>query len=237
MIRFPPPEPLKKTLVFSREKALYGAKFFSCLGETMGSLARLLGGTAFSVCLVYSQVDRANLNGTVTDTSGAVIPKALVEAVSRDTGLKRVTETGPAGTYNLAGLPIGSYDLTLFHEGFRAVKVNGIQLFVGQTRTVDSKLEVGAIESRVNVVGTAEALEQSNAQIDAVIETQQLRNIPINGRNWASLMTLAPGAINVGGEIKGAYVLSDARATTTTTRSTGSMPPGCRSSHKRRMPA
>src|SRR5437588_450771 len=58
---------------------------------------------------------------------------------------------------------------------------------------------VGAVSSHIDVQATAELLEKSDAQIGAVIESQQLRDIPVNGRNWATLMTLAPGAINFGG--------------------------------------
>src|SRR5690242_6344627 len=93
-----------------------------------------------SVSLVYGQVDRANLNGTVTDPSGALIEKAKVQIVSRETGLTRDVQTGPSGVYNITGIPIGTYDLTISHEGFRTATVSEIQLFVGQTRTVDAKL-------------------------------------------------------------------------------------------------
>ncbi len=151
-----------------------------------------------SAALTYAQIDRANLNGTVSDSSGALIPGARIEIVSRETGIRRETATGPAGTYNLTGLPIGTYDLSISHQGFETSNVQAIELFVGQTRTVDAKLGVGAIATQVDVQATAEALEKSDAQIGTVIETQQLRDIPVNGRNWATLMMLAPGAINVG---------------------------------------
>jgi hypothetical protein len=152
-----------------------------------------------AVSPVYGQVDRSNLNGTVTDPSGALIANAKVQVVSRETGLTREVYTGPTGVYNITGLPIGTYDLTISRDGFNTPTVKEIQLFVGQTRTVDAKLEVGATATHIDVQAQAEALEQSNAQIGAVIESSQLSNIPVNGRNWATLMTLAPGAINVGG--------------------------------------
>ncbi len=69
---------------------------------------------------VYGQVDRANLNGTVTDSSRAVVVDARVELVSRETGLKRVAQTGPTGVYSIAGGPVGTYDLTISRAGFRA---------------------------------------------------------------------------------------------------------------------
>ena len=148
---------------------------------------------------LYSQVDRANLNGTVTDSSGALVPDAKIVLVSPETGLRREVETGSSGAYSITSLPVGTYDLTFSRKGFQTSTVSGIQLFVGQTRTVDAKLELGALSAHIDVQATAEALEKSDAQIGAVIESQQLRDIPINGRNWATLMTLAPGAINVGG--------------------------------------
>ena len=162
-------------------------------------LSRFSTFLALSTCLLYGQVDRANLNGTITDSTGAVVPNARVKLVSQETGLSRLADTGSAGVYNITSLPIGTYDLTFFHEGFRVVEVKGVQLSVGQTRTVDAQLEVGGIASQVEVRAAAEALEKSSAEVGSVIEGRQLSDIPINGRNWATLMTLAPGAINVGG--------------------------------------
>ena len=153
----------------------------------------------FSWSLLFAQIDRANLNGTVTDVSGAVVPVAAVEVVSQETGLKRQTVTGSSGTFTITGLPIGTYDLSVAHPGFQTNNVRAIALSVGQTRTVDVKLDVIGVSASVEVQARSEALEKSDAQIGTVIETRQLRDIPVNGRNWATLMTLAPGAINVGG--------------------------------------
>jgi carboxypeptidase family protein/TonB-dependent receptor-like protein len=149
--------------------------------------------------VVYGQVDRASLNGTVTDSSRAVVADARVELVSRETGQKRVGQTGPTGVYSIPGLPIGTYDLTISCAGFRNFEMNGIQLFVGQTRNIDAELQVGTVTEDVQVQATVAPLETSNARVGAVLEHQQLDDIPINGRNWATLETLAPGAINAGG--------------------------------------
>jgi hypothetical protein len=148
--------------------------------------------------LVYGQIDRASLNGTVTDASGLLVPQARVELVSPDTGLKREVQTGPAGNFSITDLPIGTYDLRVSHEGFRASEVKGIVLFVGQTRTIDAKLEVGTTTSQIEVQAEATALQTSDAQVGGVLEHSQLSDIPINGRNWATLEMLTPGAINMG---------------------------------------
>ena len=152
----------------------------------------------FSGVVVYGQVDRANLNGTVMDSSRAVVADARVEVVSRETGLKRAANTGPTGIYSITGLPIGTYDVTISRAGFRTFEVTGIQLFVGETRTMDAELQLGTVSEELQVEATVAPLETTNARVGAVLEHQQLDDIPINGRNWATLETLAPGAINAG---------------------------------------
>src|SRR5437764_10842088 len=148
--------------------------------------------------IVYGQVDRAGLNGTVMDTTGALVTNAHVEVVSRETGLTRTAETGPAGVYSITELPIGTYDLRISKAGFRTFDVKGVQLFVGQTRTLNAQLQVGAVSQEVEVQSSAAALETNNANVGSVLEHQQLSDIPVNGRNWATLEALAPGAINSG---------------------------------------
>src|SRR5512133_3351117 len=138
------------------------------------SFTRTLRFVAAVFCLVipvWAQVDRATLNGTLTDASGAAVPGAAVKVVARDTGMQRQTITGAGGTYSVPGLPIGTYDLTFTHEGFRLFEVSGVQLSVGQTRTVDGRLEIGAVTSQVDVKATPEMLDQSDAQIGTVIDT------------------------------------------------------------------
>jgi hypothetical protein len=164
----------------------------------MSPFSRLAISVSVFTCIVYGQVDQANLNGTVTDTSGSLVPGARVEVVSQDTGFRRELQTGPSGNYSVPGIPIGTYTLKISKNGFRTFDMKGVQLSVGQSRTVDAKLEVGAIATQVEVQAQAAALETSNAQVGGVLEHQQLSDIPINGRNWATLEMLTPGAINMG---------------------------------------
>src|SRR5213593_4991482 len=76
--------------------------------------------------------------------------------------------------------------------------MKGVQLLVGQTRTVDAELQLATVSEELQVHATTAPLETNNARVGAVLEHQQLENIPINGRNWATLEALAPGAINAG---------------------------------------
>ena len=147
---------------------------------------------------LLAQINRANLNGTVTDPSGASVPNAQVEVLAPDTGFKRQTTTGTSGVYSISSLPTGMYNLTVTGNGFKTFEEKGIQLSVGQTRTVNVQLEVGAPTTMVEVRASAQALDSNNAEISTVIRTGQVENIPLNGRDWSLLMTLAPGAVNLG---------------------------------------
>ncbi|HEV2173291.1 MAG TPA: carboxypeptidase-like regulatory domain-containing protein, partial [Nitrospira sp.] len=145
-----------------------------------------------------AQINRASLNGTVTDPSGARVPNSTVTIVEPDTGFRRQTTTGSSGVYSISSLPTGTYVLTVSDQGFKTFTITGIDLSVGQTRTVDAQLQVGAPTTNVQVQGTAVALDSSDAEIATVIQSQQVADLPLNGRDWSQLMTLSAGAVNLG---------------------------------------
>src|ERR1035438_7865386 len=99
-----------------------------------------LGSLGFAVSGALAQINRANLNGTVTDPSGSRIPNSQVEVVAPNTGFKRQTTTGSSGVYSISSLPTGTYDLTVSGNGFKTFQEKGIELSVGQTRTVNVQL-------------------------------------------------------------------------------------------------
>ena len=116
----------------------------------------------------------------------------------KPTGLRRETTSNQRGIYEFASLPVGSYTLSMSRQVFKPLVVSNVDLLFGQVRTVDAPLTVGATAESVQVSATAEYLNRDNAEVDGVIESPQIREIPLNGRNWATLMALAPGAINSG---------------------------------------
>jgi hypothetical protein len=142
--------------------------------------------------------DRAAINGTVTDVSGAVVPSAQVEVKSSATGLHRSVTTDASGVYSIPALAVGVYDLTIAKLGFAQSTVEHIDLQYGETRTIDARLEVQSTNAAVDVIAAIEAVNRTNAEIGGVIESAQIKEIPVSGRNWASLMLLAPGAVNYG---------------------------------------
>ena len=145
-----------------------------------------------------AQVDHAALSGTVTDATGSLVPNAKVEAISSGTGLRREVHTGSAGTYEIPGLAVGFYSVTFTKDGFKPLNVKDVELAVGQPRTIDARLEVGTTTDAISVTATTETLNRTSAEVGGTVEAEQIKEIPVSGRNWASLMLLAPGAINYG---------------------------------------
>ena len=147
---------------------------------------------------LFAQVDRANLSGTVTDPSAALVPDALVELSSLQTGFTRSVRTRTDGIYRFSSLPAGLYLVTVTKDGFETAVIDGIQLLVGQNRTANAALRVGSLATEVHVNAAPVAIDTTSAEIGASISGEQLESLPLNGRNWASLMMLAPGAVNTG---------------------------------------
>jgi hypothetical protein len=150
----------------------------------------------FSACLIAQ--DRAAINGTVVDPSGALVMAASIELKSAATGLHRTTTTNEEGLYEITPLPVGTYAITITKAGFKPTTISRIDVQFGETRTIDATLEVGSTTEAVEVTATVETVNRTNAEIGGVIEAPQIKEIPVSGRNWASLMLLVPGAVNYG---------------------------------------
>lgn len=163
-------------------------------GVLAGTLLVFLG----SVC-AYGQIDRATLTGTVFDSSGAVVRDAQVEATDQTTGIKSEAPSNSQGLYRIPGLAVGTYTVRIVHPGFATAEYKDIVLLVGQTRTLDAHLKVGTVAQNVMVEVAPAPLEETSPEMSGVIKTQQIEALPVNGRNWASMLLLAPGAIDDGG--------------------------------------
>src|SRR4051795_1945036 len=102
-------------------------------------------------CGIFAQVDRGNIQGTVTDPSGAVVTGAAIRIVSPATNLTQSTVTGPSGTYAFFNLPIGIYNLSVEGKGFRRSDMTGVRVEVNQQAKVDIGLQVGEVTQTVEV--------------------------------------------------------------------------------------
>ena len=156
--------------------------------------ALLLSGSVF----VYSppalsQGATAAINGTVTDTSGAVIPAARVVLTNTATGAERSAITNDTGTYVFPGVIPGIYTLTVNAEGFNTAKAEALTLAVNQTATQNFSLSVGATKQEVTVQATVVHIESSTAELGTAIAPKEVNDLPLNGRNFTQLLALTPG--------------------------------------------
>ncbi|MGA8646118.1 MAG: TonB-dependent receptor [Candidatus Sulfotelmatobacter sp.] len=156
-------------------------------------LALILGTTA------SAQIDRAELEGAVTDQSGAAVVGATVKILAVDTGITQEQPTNSKGYYRFPGLAVGRYALTVTNKGFKTKVIGNVILLVGQTRTLDTTLAVGAPAEHVDVQASAAPADRSSAEAAAVIGGDQIANLPNNGRDWSSFTLLAPFAQDDGG--------------------------------------
>jgi outer membrane receptor protein involved in Fe transport len=124
-----------------------------------------------------------------------VVAGAKVEVSSGATGFRAQALTGTAGTYQIPLVPVGTYTVAVSKTGFRTVEYKDIELTLGQ-RTIDARLAVSALTESVEVIAVSETINRTSAEVGGLIEAEQIKEIPVSGRNWASLMLLAPGAVN-----------------------------------------
>ncbi len=146
---------------------------------------------------VFAQVDRANIEGTVTDSTGALIAGAKITITYPQTGFTRTAVSSDAGAYALPAVPIGDCTLSATAPGFSPTTVENLRLTVGESRTINLKLGLTANDT-VTVSGAEAPIDKDSATTGGLIGSEQVQNLPINGRNWAGLMMLIPGAINTG---------------------------------------
>jgi hypothetical protein len=146
-----------------------------------------------------AQVDRAVLEGTVTDPTGAVMRGARVHVLAVDSGISEEQQANSNGYYRFPGLAVGRYTVTVTSPKFTTKVIDEVALQVGQTRTLNIQLQVGAVAEKVEVDASAEPAERSSAEASTVIDTTQIANLPNNGRDWTSFTLLAPFAQDDGG--------------------------------------
>jgi len=168
------------------------AKNPRCDGRMFTGLAALLIAASTALPLA-AQVDRANISGTVADKSGAVLVGANVQATNVETGIGQSAMTDDQGRYRMVDLPIGSYAIQASKKGFETVVRRGVTLTVGSQPVVDFSLPIGLTSQTVEVQGDVSQVETQTAAVGTLISMEQVRDLPLNGRNYTDLMSLAPG--------------------------------------------
>src|ERR1700675_353781 len=147
----------------------------------------------------FAQTDRATLEGTVTDPSGGTISGANVQVTAIDTGISQERKANSNGYYRFPGLPVGQFTVTVSNTSFKTKVIEQVPLQVGETHTLDVSLDVGEVAEKVEIKAEAGPSERASAAAATVINTEQIANLPINGRDWSALTMLAPFAQDDGG--------------------------------------
>ena len=160
----------------------------------------------FFLCgISQAQVTTGTILGTVSDSTGAVLPGATITIRNVETGISRVATTDGAGRYRAPQLALGDYELTAASAGFQTAVRGGITITVGREAVVDFSLPVGAIAERVTVIGEAPLVETTNATVSNLVNERAMRELPLNGRSFADLTAIQPGVVSVGQVTPGVF--------------------------------
>ncbi|HLK63625.1 MAG TPA: carboxypeptidase regulatory-like domain-containing protein [Bryobacteraceae bacterium] len=161
---------------------------------------RLILGALF-LCLpaayAQSQLGTGAISGTIHDSSGAVIVGAQVTIQQPETGLSRQVKSGATGEYLAPVLPTGIYRIRIVKAGFSTLDQEGITVDVGGTTNVASTLKVGEVAETITV-NSAPAINPSQTDISSLVDSSEIRNLPINGRRYYDFALLAPGVTRDG---------------------------------------
>lgn len=145
--------------------------------------------------------DTGVITGTVRDHTGAVVPGAEVKVTAAAGGIDRTTTTNSEGEYLAAGLPGGTYNLTIAAKGFKTYKADGIVLRVAQKARIDATLAVGNVQTEVIVQGTElNQVETQSSELAGTVTGRQMTQLQLNGRNFTQLLALTPGSTNQSGQ-------------------------------------
>ena len=209
----------------------------------MTSVAKLLplgGFVVFSTSLLLAQFDSAQLSGFVRDQTGAIVPGAAVVATNEGTKEPHRTTTNTDGYYVFPQLLVGTYDVAIEAKGFKRYVKTGIPLDAEAKVSADAELTVGAASESVEVTASSSSVQTESAQVATTIETKQMQDLTLNGRNPVYLAALSPGVIggtigtfdpdsvsngsfNINGGRPDEYLVVIDGAVATRTRSSGSM--------------
>ncbi|MBV9146992.1 MAG: carboxypeptidase regulatory-like domain-containing protein, partial [Acidobacteria bacterium] len=141
----------------------------------------------------WAQVSTSRVEGTVTDRSGAVVPNAAVKVTNEGTGVSYNVKTSSSGTYTVPSLTPGPYSVTVSASGFQTYSSQRNVLSIGEPLVVNANLSVGGETQVVEVQSSYQRIETTNATVSDVMTTQEVKELPLNGRNPLSLLTLEPG--------------------------------------------
>jgi hypothetical protein len=142
----------------------------------------------------FGQLTTADILGTITDATGAVVPNAVVSVTNLGTNEKRTTQSNSSGDYNFALLPVGHYSVAVNAKGFEASITKDIDVEAGDRARNDVHLRLGAESTIVEVTAATPLLQADSATVSSTVTAKAVQDLPLNGRNFVQLVDLVPGA-------------------------------------------
>jgi hypothetical protein len=183
---------------------------------------------AFAAVLFWAgpdlaQTTFATVTGSVTDPSGLPLAGANVEALQVESGYRYSAQSNESGVFTLANLREGNYTVTVGATGFKAFRLDGVQLVSRDVRRLDVKMEIGEVSTTIEVVSTGAAvIETETARISQSRTAEELKDLPLNTRSVTSFLALVPG-VGQATTVTATYRFAAVGATSRNSRSTVSV--------------
>ncbi len=167
--------------------------------------------------LCLAQITGGSFTGVVTDATGAAVVEARVDARNLGTNSVTTTSTTEQGLYEFPLLPAGRYTITVEKGGFRRATTGELQLNSGTRPKIDLALQIGEISQSVEVVSEVPLVNATSQSLGTVVDSQKVRDLPLNGRTFTQLLVLQPGVSMSGGNAnRGGVELNGHRVWATT---------------------
>ena len=192
----------------SEHKCKFPPKNSSVNAEGEGPMTKMISSRVFTLLVaigvmlalpVIGYAQEATLSGTVTDSTGGVLPGVTVTALHEATGNTFLAVTDQRGAFRLP-VRTGTMRVTVELTGFATVN-RSVELLLGQTAVVNLQMAPSTVQESVTVTGEAPLIDVSSSTVSGNIDPRQMQELPVNGRNWQDLSLLAPGSrANAGGE-------------------------------------
>jgi uncharacterized secreted protein with C-terminal beta-propeller domain len=149
--------------------------------------------SVLAIVSLHAQFDSGQISGYVRDTSLAVIAGATITAINEGSNDRHTATTNANGYYVFANLPVGKYTVTAEVPGFKKTLETGVTVDAASRVSVDLTMTVGALSESVEVQASASQVQTESAQVGRVVETKQIQDLTLNGRNPIYLALLKPG--------------------------------------------
>jgi hypothetical protein len=157
---------------------------------------RLCVGVLLFVAVLFAQ-GTGTIYGNLSDPTGAAVVGAKIDAILTERGTARTVMTDASGQYVFPLMPVGTYEIMIAASGFRQFRREGVTLDANQNVRLDAQLVLGSISESVTISANATPVESRSSMLGSIIEDRRLTELPINGRNVVSLLSILPGAAQV----------------------------------------